>query len=138
MCADRQTDRQTDRHAIHNTKTLLVHTTKSFHLASPVLVSIWLIHALYTSTGLVIIVRSLLFSTSCTSGPSRSRSMFWPPLGGEYVKCYVTGNSMVQHLVKWTTILMTVGLPVMMSLILSTLDLQQAKHQLDTNPTHYI
>lgn len=77
------------------------------YLASPVVVSTWLTQALYISTGLVFMFKFLSSMMSLTTGASSCLSAFWPRA----------------PLLKLTTILMTVGFPVTMSWIWSTLEL---------------
>lgn len=78
------------------------------YLASPVAVSTWLTQALYTSTGLVLMPKFLSSMMSLTTGASSCLSVLWPRA----------------PLLKLTTILMTVGFPVTMSWIWSTLELR--------------
>lgn len=86
------------------------------HLASPVCISSWFTHDLYTSTGLVLIIRDLSSMISFTTGARSWRRVFCPRAPR----------------LKLTTILMTVGLPVTISCIWSTLELyqEQKSHQI--------
>lgn len=79
------------------------------HLASPVCISSWFTHDLYTSTGLVLIMRDLSSMISFTTGARSWRRVFCPRAPR----------------LKLTTILMTVGFPVTISCIWSTLELYQ-------------
>jgi len=58
-----------------NTRTT---TTTSADLVCPVSASVWLIHCLYTSTGLVLICSKVSSTTLVTSGFNNSRSAPWP------------------------------------------------------------
>lgn len=93
-----------DHHSLQN-----IFTHYAFpYLASPVAVSSWLTQALYTSTGLVLMPKFLSSMMSLTTGARSCLSVLWPRA----------------PLLKLTTILMTVGLPVTMSWIWSTLELR--------------
>lgn len=87
------------------------HNMSSFltHLASPDCISSWFTHDLYTFTGLVLIMRDLSSMISFTTGARSWRRVFCPRAPR----------------LKLTTILMTVGFPVTISCIWSTLDLYQ-------------
>lgn len=98
------------------------------HLASPVCISSWFTHDLYTSTGLVLIIRDLSSIISFTTGARSWRRVFCPRAPR----------------LKLTTILMTVGLPVTISCIWSTLELYQEQksfqilHMYTVNLAFYI
>lgn len=78
------------------------------YLASPVDVSSWLTQALYTSTGLVLMPNVLFSMMSLTTGASSCLNVLCPRA----------------PLLKLTTIFTTVGFPVTMSWIWSTLELR--------------
>lgn len=92
------------------------------HLASPVCISSWFTHDLYTSTGLVLIMRDLSSMISFTTGARSWRRVFCPRAPR----------------LKLTTILMTVGFPVTISCIWSTLELYQEQKSSQVWPVYAV